>query len=446
MLSGPIVRPLVKFALPIAATSILQQLFNSADVAVVGKYAGSNALAAVGANAPVINLLINLFVGLSIGSNVVIAHLIGQNDKGEIHKAVHTSISLALISGFFLAIVGQIAARPIVSVLSTPPEIVDEAILYLRIYFAGMPFLMLYNFTSAIMRSCGDTKRPLIVLTISGVINVILNIIFVVGFGLSVDGVAIATVVATAFSAITLLIILSRSKSVVRFEIHSLMFDWRMTKRIASIGIPAGLQGVVFSFSNVLIQNAINSLGANAVAGATTALNFEYYTYFLANAFGQAATTFIGQNYGAGKIDRCRKIIKTCWAGGIISTSVMAVLIVFWAEPLCYLYSSDAIVISLAIIRIYMVTTFQFINSIIEVTSGILRALGYSIVPTIICVMGVCVVRIIWLYTAFEYQKTYEMLTAVYPFSWIITSISIVIAFVWIWKKKIVVAKKTLQR
>ena len=438
MLSGPIVRPLVMFALPIAATSILQQLFNSTDVAVVGKYAGPNALAAVGANAPVINLLINLFVGLSIGSNVVIAHLIGQNDIGEIKKAVHTSISLALISGVLLTFIGQIAARPIVVALSTPPEIVDEAILYLRIFFCGMPFLMFYNFTSAIMRSYGDTKRPLIVLTISGFINVLLNLLFVVGFGMSVDGVAIATVVATGFSAISLLVMLMRSSAPIHVSLRSLILDGRMVRRIASIGLPAGMQGVVFSFSNVLIQNAINSLGAKAMAGATTALNFEYYTYFLANAFGQAATTFIGQNYGAGQIDRCRKIIKTCWAGGIISTSLMAALIVCNAEPLCYLYTSDAAVVSLAIVRIYMVTSFQFVNSIIEVTSGILRALGHSLVPAIICVVGVCGVRVVWLYTAFSYRPTYEVLTAVYPFTWIITSLSIVASFVWVWKKKIV--------
>ncbi len=438
MLSGPIVRPLVMFALPIAATSILQQLFNSADVAVVGKYAGPNALAAVGANTPVINLLINLFVGLSIGANVVIAHLIGQNDNSEIKKAVHTSISLALISGVLLMAIGQVAARPIVVALSTPPEVVDDTILYLRIFFVGMPFLMLYNFTSAIMRSYGDTKRPLIVLTISGVINVLLNLLFVAGFDMSVDGVAIATVVATAFSAISLLLMLMRSKTNVHVSLRALMLDKRMVGRIASVGLPAGMQGVVFSFSNVLIQNGINSLGAKAMAAATTAINFEYYTYFLANAFGQAATTFIGQNYGAGQIDRCRKIIKTCWAGGIISTLVMAAAIVVYAEPLCYLYTSDAVVVSLAVVRIYMVTAFQFVNSVIEVTSGILRALGHSVVPAIICVMGVCGVRVVWLYTAFSYSPTYEVLTAVYPFSWIITSISIVVAFVWVWKRKIV--------
>lgn len=429
ILYGPAAKSVLKFALPIAATGVLQQLFNSADVAVVGKFAGSNALAAVGANASVINLLINLFVGLSVGANVVISHLIGQKDYKDCRKAVQTSIAIALLSGAVLTVMGVAFARPILTALSTPEEILEEAILYLRIYFAGMPFVMLYNFCAAILRSKGDTRRPLIVLTISGVINVAFNLIFVIGLGMSVDGVAIATVIATAFSSLTLLYMLTKEDEHLRFRPRELRIDKGIARRIAFIGVPAGVQSMLFSFSNVLVQNSINSLGAKTVAAATTALNFEYYTYFLANSFSQAAISFIGQNYGAGRHERCGELARWCVILGTVTTGMLSAIFVALAEPLCYLYTSDAEVVALAVLRIYIITSTEFLNAIVEAMTGVLRAYNHSIVPTVICIAGICLLRIAWLYTAFAKWPTFGVLNAVYPVSWIATSAAMIIAF-----------------
>lgn len=302
MLNGSIWDKLLLFALPLAASSILQQLFNAADVAVVGNFAGGEALAAVGANGSVINLLVNLFVGLSIGTNVVVASFIGQKDDKRTNQAVHTSILLSMISGLVLLVVGILFARPILELMSTPEDIIDLATLYLQIYFAGMPFIMLYNFTSAILRSKGDTKRPLLSLLVSGVINVILNLFFVIVCHMSVEGVAIATVISNIISSLMLIYFLMHETDALKVELKKLCIHKDILLKVAKIGVPAGLQSTVFSISNVIIQTALNALGSAAVAASAAALNYEYFTYFVISAFSQAAVTFIGQNYAAKKI------------------------------------------------------------------------------------------------------------------------------------------------
>ena len=329
LLNGSIWDKILMFALPLAASSILQQLFNSADVAVVGQFAGSRALAAVGSNGAVINLLVNIFVGLSVGANVVIARCLGEGNKQRIRDAVHTSVLVALVSGFFVMIVGITVTRPILTLMSTPDDIIDLAVVYLRIYFLGMPFIMLYNFGAAILRSKGDTKRPFLCLLASGIVNVLLNLFFVIVCGLSVAGVGMATVISNAISSGMILYFLTHEKSEIRLSLRNLKIDKRILKEITRIGLPAGLQGMVFSFSNICVQSALNSLGSDAVAGSAAALNFEYFVYFLLNSFTQACVTFTSQNYGANKYDRCKKIALISFGMGLAFSTVLSIIFYF---------------------------------------------------------------------------------------------------------------------
>ncbi|MBR0036836.1 MAG: MATE family efflux transporter [Bacteroidales bacterium] len=429
MLNGPLTGKMLKYAMTIAISGALQQLFNSADVAVVGQFAGSNALAAVGTNGSLINLMINLFVGLSIGTNVVVATLTGEGNRDGIRKAVHTSLSIAIVSGIFLAIMGWALARPILSRLSTPPEILDDAVLYLRIYFLGMPFVMLFNFAAAILRSQGDTRRPLMALIVSGLVNVVLNLVFVAGLGMTVDGVAIATVISNGISSMILLTFLRHEVGPLKVDIRRLCIDPQMMERIGQIGIPAGLQGCVFSLSNVLIQDSINALGAATIAACTAALNFEYYTYFVANSFSQTATTFIGQNYGAGNFGRCRSIARRCIWLGALCTGILSAVFCLFASPLVSIFTTSAVVAGLAVMRMYIITSTEFLNAIVEALTGILRGFGYSLVPTMVSILGICGLRLFWLYAVYPSWNTFESLMAVYPISWIVTSVVMGIAY-----------------
>ena len=390
MLNGSIWDKLLLFALPLAASSILQQLFNAADVAVVGNFAGGEALAAVGANGSVINLLVNLFVGLSIGTNVVVASFIGQKDDKRTNQAVHTSILLSMISGLVLLVVGILFARPILELMSTPEDIIDLATLYLQIYFAGMPFIMLYNFTSAILRSKGDTKRPLLSLLVSGVINVILNLFFVIVCHMSVEGVAIATVISNIISSLMLIYFLMHETDALKVELKKLCIHKDILLKVAKIGVPAGLQSTVFSISNVIIQTALNALGSAAVAASAAALNYEYFTYFVISAFSQAAVTFIGQNYAAKKYQRCKDITKWTILLSSLSTLFVSFAFIFFHEFCISFFTSDLQIANLAYTRMYIVLSFQIINMVIELLSGFLRGIGYSSIPALICVLGIC--------------------------------------------------------
>lgn len=435
ILNGSLIDKIILFALPLAASSILQQLFNSADVAVVGKFAGSEALAAVGANGAVINLLVNLFVGLSVGANVVISTFIGKGEEQNIKKAVHTSILIAVLSGLLLMIIGITFAKTILTAMSTPENIIDLAVKYLRIYFSGMPFIMLYNFTASIFRSKGDTKRPLLALTVSGIVNVLLNLFFVVVLHMNVEGVAIATVISNIISSSILLYWLKKEKGAFRFEIKCLKISVNIVKSMAKIGVPAGVQGMVFSFSNVIIQSALNGLGSVAVAASAAALNYEYFAYFVLSSFSQAGVTFISQNYGAGNRERCRRVVKSCLVLGMVSTIVTCGIFIVFSRPLVGIFTSDTAVAELAIIRIKYILTFELINMTIEVLSGCMRGLGYSFVPACVCVLGICGFRILWIYTVFQRTLTFESLMMVYPSSWAITVIAIIISFIFVKKR-----------
>lgn len=429
MTSGTLWDKILIFALPLAATSILQQLFNSADTAIVGRFAGSRALAAVGSNGPVINLLVNIFVGISIGANVIISRFIGEGNKEKIAKAVHTAITVAIISGLFVTCLGTAITRPILELMSAPKDIIDLSAVYLRIYFLGMPFMMLYNFSSAILRSKGDTRRPLISLLISGSANVILNIIFVIVFGMGVAGVAAATVISQMISAALLLYFLMHEEDALRLVWKKLSIDRAILKDMAKIGVPAGLQSMVFSASNIIVQSSLNSLGSTVLAASSASVSFEIYAYYMLNAFEHAAVTFTGQNYGAGNLKRCARITRWCLLLGFIFTGALSVLCVVFGSTLIKLYTADADVAKVALMRMNVVMLFQVINMVLEVFSGAMRGLGYSLVPTLISIFGICGVRVIWVAAVFRARPEFMTLVAVYPLSWCITASAITTAY-----------------
>lgn len=429
MLSGSIWDKLLMIAIPIAIGSILQQLFNSVDVAVVGRFCGTEALAAVGSNGSVINLIITLFVGLSVGSNAVISKLLGKKDEKSVSDAVHTSIFVAIVSGFVLSIFGIIFARPILELMSAPKEVIDLATKYMRIYFAGMPVIMLYNFSSAILRSKGDTKRPLIIMAIAGVINAILNVILVYYFKMDVDGVAIATVTANAISSFTLVWLLTKEEGALKLDLRHLRINKTILKEMAKVGIPAGIQGMLFSISNVVIQSSMNTLGAQTVAASAAAINYEFISYFTINAFSMAAVTFIAQNYGAGKLHRCREVVRLTLTMSSIITIVISTVLVGFGRKLLLVFTVDPNVIEIAMIRMKYIISFEIINVFMDGLSGCLRGFGYSAVPAAICVFGVCVVRLIWIFTVFVKYPSFETLMAIFPISWGITTTFIIISY-----------------
>jgi putative MATE family efflux protein len=435
MLEGKIWNKLLLFALPLAASSILQQLFNSADVAVVGQFAGSNALAAVGANGPIINLLVNSFVGLSVGANAVISAFIGQGKNEDVKKAVHTSMTLSFIIGIFLLLIGVFFAPGMLELISTPDNILNLAITYLRIYFIGVPFIILYNFEAAILRSHGNTKRPLISLFIAGIVNLILNIFFVVVCHMSVEGVAIATVISNVISSLDLFFYLTKSQSNIQVKLKELKLDKDILKKICQIGVPAGLQGAMFSIANLIIQSFVNSFGSNAIAGSAAALNYEYFAYYILSAFGQASVTFVGQNYGANKLDRCRSILRCALIEGAILTGLFSIICIIFKNPLISIFTTDPQVAEIAKIRLTILLSFELLNMSIEVFSGTMRGYGYSTVPAIITVFGICIVRMLWVFIIVSRYNTYTMLMLCYPISWIVTVLGLLIAYIHLIKK-----------
>lgn len=429
MLNGSIWDKIILFALPLAATSILQQLFNSADVAVVGHYSGNLAIAAVGVNTPIINILINLFVGMSVGANVVLAKFLGAGNKEEASKTTHTAIVISVIFGIFIGIVGFLLARPFLVLLKTQSDIIDMATLYLKIYFSGMPFIMLYNFENAIFRSKGDTRTPLIVLVIAGVLNIGLNIFFVAVCGMNVEGVAIATVISNIASAIVLYIVLMKSEEGIKLEFRKLKIDMPILKQIVKVGIPAGVQGTIFSLSNLFIVSALNELGSLTVAGNTAAMYYDLYIFFIVDAFGQAATSFVGQNYGAGNLKRCKKITWMSMALGVAAGLIVAAILMLFPKFFLGLYTDDAQVISIGVTRLIIIGSTACLNVIITAVSGTLRVYGYTILPVVITIFCVCGIRILWIYTAFVKVHTYTMLCWAYPISWLACDIALLITY-----------------
>lgn len=435
MLSGSLFDKILIFALPFAFTGILQQIFNSADIAVIGRWRGNASLAAVSSNAPIINIIVNLFVGLSTGANVVVANFIGQDRRDRIETAVHTSITLALISGVFLAAAGPLLSRTILRAINTPVNVLPLATRYLSIYFLAMPAMMIYNFGSAILRAKGDSRRPLYALLLAGILNVALNLLFVVCFGMDVEGVAIPTVISNCVSAALIIVFLLREEEPLRLRPRRLGLDKATVFRIAQIGIPAGLQGMVFSVSNLCIQGAINSFGADAMAGSGSAQNFEYFSYFLVSAFTQAATTFTSQNFGAHNTDRCRRIFRLSMLLGLSSAGALCGIFVLFRHSLIRIYTTDDAAIYYAMIRIVIVESFEFLTGSYEIPAGALRAMGHSLLPTILILFGSCILRIVWLLTVYRLNPTFEMVMVCYPISWMITGPAVITAYAIIRKK-----------
>ena len=437
MLNGPLAGKILKFAIPLACTGMLQQLFNAADVMVIGRFVGKHAMAAVGSNSSFIGLMLNLFVGISLGANVVIARYTGQKEVEKVHQTVHTAILVALIGGVCMTVIGELCANPLLVLLGVPDEVFSLARLYLRVYLLGMPVIFLYNFESAIFRSQGNTRTPLICLTISGCINVVFNLFFVLVLKMSVEGVGYATVLANVVSSGMLFYLLAHSESEVRIRKNEFRINTHVLKAMFRIGLPAGLQGCVFSVSNIMVQSGINSLGADVMAGSSAAFNIEIMAYYLVNSFGQASTTFIGQNHGAGKLDRCKSVTRWSIFLATIFTAIVSVVVVFTAPQLIRIFNTDPKVVEAGCTRLYWIVGLELINMMIELISGCMRGYGYSLVPAVIAVAGICGVRIIWIYTIFRQSHTFSTLMMVYPFSWVITDIALITAY-FLFRKKMI--------
>lgn len=435
MLHGPLAGPIILFALPLAVSSMLQQLFNAADTAVVGRFASSQAMAAVGSNSSVINLVVALFVGLSVGTNVVIAGLIGRGKREEISTAVHTAVVVALMSGVFLVFVGISIARPMLTMMNTPEDVLDLAVLYLRIYFLGMPFIMLYNFGAAILRSKGDSTRPVYALICGGILNVLLNLLLVIVFRLHVIGVASATVTSNLVSSFLVMWFLLHEEDEFRLDLRKLGINTGYLLQMVRIGMPAGLQGVVFSLSNTVIQSGVNSFGSAASAGSAAALNFEIISFYIVNSFNQAAVTFTSQNYAAGKYDRCRRVFGLSLLFTVIGAGTMDFLFIAGRHFTLSLFTTDPKVFEYAVIRFTHILAFQWMVSFYEISGSALRGMGYSMTPTMITIFGTCVFRILWVMTLFPRHRSFGFLLYVYPASWLITGTLVLTAYFLICKK-----------
>ena len=429
MLEGPLLPKIVSYAIPLACASILQQLFNSADLAIIGRFENSIAMAAVGANSSLISLLISLFSGLSLGSNVTIASFIGMDRKKDVNQAIHTTIALSLISGLILCIAGEIIAPMILSLMSTPDSVLKLAVVYLRILFLALPFLLIYDFGASILRAKGDSTRPLYVLFLSGIINIVLNLIFVGPLHMSVAGVALGTLFANMFSAAMVIAFLLYEDDPYRLHLDQLKIEKKYLTKIISIGAPAGIQGMVFSFSNVIIQSGINSFGPDAIAGNTAALNFETMGYYVVNAFGQAATTFTSQNYSANLVTRCKKIYRITMSVGMCATLLFSTIFWFARYPLMSLFTSSPAVMHYGFIRLFYIDNLELLTGSYEISGGCLRGMRHSLEPAIITMIGSCLFRIIWVSTIFRTHHTLSVLMIVYPISWIICGVCVHIAY-----------------
>lgn len=437
MCNGSILKKMLLFAVPLMCSSILQLLFNAADVVVVGRYAGDNSLAAVGSNTALINLLTNLFVGLSVGANVLVAHYYGAKEKEDLKKAIHTIMAVSLISGIFLTVVGVLGTRRFLIWMDAPDKVLELATTYMRIYFAGMTATMVYNFGAAILRAVGDTKRPLYYLTFSGIINVGLNLLFVIKFDMDVAGVALATVISQYISAFLILRCLIKEQGEIHLDIKSLSIDKGNLMKIIRVGLPAGFQGILFALSNVVIQSSINGFGEIAVAGNSAASNIEGFVYMAMNSFYQSAISFTSQNVGAGRYSRINKILGTALMYVVIVGLGMGLTVVAFGRPLLGLYTNNPMVVDEGIVRLKYIVTCYFLCGIMDVMVGSLRGLGYAIMPMIVSLMGACGLRIIWLATVFQIPKfhTIEMVYITYPITWTLTFLAHVICFMVVRRK-----------
>ena len=436
MCNGPLFPKILAFSIPLMLSGILQLLFNAADMIVVGRFAGNTALAAVGANAALINLLTNLFIGFSIGANVLVAQYYGAGKERDMRETVHSAIVLSLLCGGILLVLGILAAPQILILMGTPEDVLGQAVLYIRIYFAGIPVLLLYNFGSSILRAVGDTKRPLYYLMAAGVINVILNLIFVIGCGLGVAGVALATVISQCISALLVLRCMMHMEGGCQVELAKLKINRGKMLQIMRIGFPAGLQGTVFSLSNVLIQSSVNSFGSVAVAGNTAGQNIEGFIYMAMNTFHQTALSFSSQNFGAGNYKRIGRVFLECL--GLVTFVGLSLggLAYLFGNQLLGIYSSDPQVIEVGLLRMSVICTMYCLCGIMDVSVGELRGIGCSVLPMVVSVLGVCAFRVFWIFTIFQQHRNLWTLYISYPVSWVLTAAVNMVCFMLVRRKQ----------
>lgn len=422
MCSGPLLSKILIFAIPLMLSGILQLLFNAADIIVVGRFSGSEALAAVGSTGALINLIINLFIGVSVGTNVVAARYYGARDADGVSHTVHTAMLSAIVGGIILIFAGIALARPMLEWMGTPADVIDQSALYMKIYFVGMPALMVYNFGASILRAIGDTKRPLYFLTVAGVVNVVFNLFFVIVLDMGVAGVALATIISQAISAVLILLCLIKTEGPCHLELKEMKIYPECFKAMLRIGLPAGLQGSIFSISNVLIQSSVNSFGSLVMAGNTAAANIEGFVYTAMNSIYQTSLSFTSQNMGAKQFKRVDKVLIECL---LVVATVGIVLgngAYLLGDKLLGIYSSDPQVIEYGLMRMSIVSASYFLCGIMDVLVGSIRGLGYSIMPMLVSLTGACLFRVIWIFTIFQVERTLFCLYISYPISWILTA------------------------
>ena len=437
MCNGPILSRMLRFSIPLMCSSVLQLLFNAADIVVVGRWAGDNSLAAVGSNTALIGLLTNLFVGLAVGANTLAAKSFGARDREELHRVVHTSILLSILSGVLLAVVGFFGARTILTWMQTPDNVLGLATLYLRIYFLGMPATMVYNFGAALLRAEGDTQRPLYFLSLAGVVNIVLNLFFVIVCHLDVAGVAIATVISQCISAALVLRCMTKDTGPLHLDLRKLRIHSRTMGKILQVGLPAGFQGILFSLSNVVIQSSVNTFGEVIMAGNSAAANIEQFVYVSMNAMYQATISFVSQNYGAGNYHRIRKIVIRAQICVLVVGLVLGNLATLFGRDLLAIYTTSPAVIDAGLIRMRIVCTTYAVCGMMDVMVGGLRGIGYSVMPMLVSLVGACGLRLLWIATIFQLPQlhTIQMLYWSYPVSWTITVAVHVLCFLWALKR-----------
>ncbi len=432
MCSGAVLPKLLQLVLPLMLSSVLQLLFNAADIIVVGNFASENSLAAVGSTTSLVNLMTNLFLGFSVSANVLTSHYMGARDGENVSKTIHTSIFLSMVFGLILTCVGVIFADDLLVMMKVPEEVLSLSSLYLRIYFCGMVAMMVYNFGSSILRSKGDTKRPLYFLALAGVVNVVLNLIFVIVFKMDVAGVALATIISQYISAALIMICLMKETDFYKFELKKLRPDKKILGKIFRIGLPAGLQGVVFSLSNVVVQSSINSFGAVVMAGSAAAASIEGFVWVSMNAFSQGALTFTSQNIGGGKYSRINRIAIVSCAAAAITGLVMGNLAYLFGDVLISIYDPRPEIILPGMTRMQLVCGFYFVCGLMDCIVGVIRGMGYSVAPTVVSMLGACGIRILWISTVFQLPQFHSefFLFISYPISWAITFVAHMVCYV----------------
>ena len=440
MCHGPLFSKIIMFAIPLIISGVLQLLFNAADIVVVGRFTGSHALAAVGSTSSLINLLVNLFIGVSVGANVLLGKFCGAQDYKNASETVHTAIYIAIWGGVIMIFAGLILARPLLELMGTPMDVIDLSVLYMRIYFIGMPAFMIYNFGAAILRAVGDTKRPLYFLTVAGVVNVLFNLLFVIVFKMGVAGVALATIISETISAGLIILSLMQSDGILRLHLKEMKFHKDKVVGMLKIGLPAGLQGMIFNISNILIQSSVNSFGSVVMAGNTAASNIEGFVYTSMNAIYQTSLSFTSQNMGAKQYHRIDKILLQCLGVVTAVGLVLGVGAFLCGHTLLGIYSSSEDVITHGISRLSVVSASYFLCGIMDVMVGSLRGMGYSIMPMLVSLTGACLFRVIWIFTIFQMEHTLFSLYISYPISWILTFSAHVICYLVVRRKALLKA------